>query len=826
MHIQRGRRRLIKGICAVFVFFLVFSLWGLRLAHCDDKKNPLRVMPRSIDLEIAGDHKALPASPVRVEEEKGPLLKVSWQDSALGRLEEHTLKNIIVKITARGSGTLPWTVQCTEPWLHLNKEDFQEQSDHQALSVSTGGRDGAEETSPHNSEEVFLMPSARNGAFFTGQGDRTFTVTVDTHGLSPGEYKGYVYIRSQRGDENIPISFTVARLESIALSPQLITVPLGRKRLFSPVGIWSDGVRRDVSGSSEGVWRLSNPAVGSFLRHKPLFIATSPGVTEIVRIFRDIESEPAYVEVRMVNDEPLLRIMPQEINFGKIGPGETSSNQFILENVGSGSLNWITGTLEGWEQLDEPYLSGIIEDAPCPLEVSVRSLPNEEAAKKNGSTESLYPIEIAITQGDKTVVFRNHLREGAYRESIKLYGHSAQRTIFLSYEIVNEGSRASLDVAPHGFSLGRGEAGSRYFRKIRVRNSGKSLLRWTVARQKNRRSFYGIPLPEGRYVSFVNPAVRDNEPYRITEAMTASLNVRGGWYGNNGSPYSSEEGDVLKYIFNGTGIAIFFWRHRDGGSIKVYIDDRFVADIDCRGTSKERSEHLVAEGLEKGPHVLTLATVKEGAVVVEGARVHGAGCRNAGGNWITLSPDRGTTAGETDYVNVAVDLRGLKPGCYTEYLLFDSNGGRNVVEISVDVEAKTQSELIAIHRYSKGNDCLLLAGKEERDSDRMLGYKDEGFAFALFSQSLPGTAEFCAWYSPVLQGHYYSSDRTGDGKNLEGYTFEGSIGNIAVVPLPDTRELYRFYNPETKHYAYTTELKGGEYRTRGYRYDGIAGYVR
>ena len=230
--------------------------------------------------------------------------------------------------------------------------------------------------------------------------------------------------------------------------------------------------------------------------------------------------------------------------------------------------------------------------------------------------------------------------------------------------------------------------------------------------------------------------------------------------------------------------------------------------------------------MKRGPHVLTLVAVKEGAVVVEGARVYGAECRNAGGNWITLSPDRGTTAGETDYVNVAMDLHGLKPGCYTEYLLFNSNGGRDVVEISVDVEAKTQSEPIAIHRYSKGNDCLLLAGNKERDNDRMLGYKDEGFVFALFSQSLPGTAEFYAWYSPVLQGHYYSSDRAGDRKNLEGYIFEGSIGNIAVVPLPDTRELYRFYNPETKHYAYTTELKGGEYRTRGYRYDGIAGYVR
>ncbi|MCK9275251.1 MAG: hypothetical protein M0P57_09180 [Syntrophales bacterium] len=758
-----------------------------------------------------GDLKSLPV-PVKVENGSDSFIKVSSENSGLGRIENFSTKSLKIRIDSYGKYPVQWTVQCTEPWLYITGKDFKSDIANNAIS-------GIEKkpSAPESQKDFFRLYSG------TGKGSRTFSVIVDAGGLSAGEHEGHVLIKSPGGDEVIPVSCTVATLEAIKLFPAFANIPAGERRLFSAAGLLSDGSRVDMSETSEGRWILSDPSIGAFMRHKPVFVAKKPGITEIVYASKEIESQKAFVIVSPADDMPTLRLTPQEIDLGKIGPGEMSKGQVILEKVGSGRLNWHAGFLENWDHNYEKKLTGYIEGPSNSIEISVRSLDEQD---KSGNYEDLFPIQLEIKNGNNINIFKKFLMAGRYRDSIKLYFNDEFRTLFIAYEISTEEYRPSIEVTPLGLDLGEVEEGNRYIKRIRIRNDGKSLLSWNVKRQNTMRSFYGLALPNGRYVSFVNGSLDVNESYRTPLSVSHTLDIWGRWYNYQGLPYSSGEGDVLNYTFSGTGIALFFWKRIDGGLIRAYVDDRFITEIDCTARQKERVECLIAEGLEDGRHSLKLIAQGDGAVIVEGVRISGKKCSRGYRKTITLSPDKGTTKGESDYVTVAIDPSGLQPGCYSDCLLFDSDGGKKIVEISFDVIEKNVSGLIKIVTFMNDKECILVPENATENGKVPFGYEKKGVSFMLFEKGTPGTTEFYEWHNPVIKDRFYTAEKTKVKILSDDYSLEGSIGNIAVVPLPETRELYRFYNPELKRFAFTTELKMNHFVEKGYKYDGIAGYVR
>jgi len=192
---------------------------------------------------------------------------------------------------------------------------------------------------------------------------------------------------------------------------------------------------------------------------------------------------------------------------------------------------------------------------------------------------------------------------------------------------------------------------------------------------------------------------------------------------------------------------------------------------------------------------------------------------------ISIFPDSGDTTREIDYVNVMVNAK-QPPGFYDESITFSSNGGKAVVQVSLEISAENRAaRVVDVFRYAAGYDYLYTANPE-MEAKNIQRYRKQGIAYRLFAAGAPGTTPFYRWYNAEKNDHFYSYDFKGEGRSLQGYVYEGTIGNIATSRLTNTRELYRWYNSSTGRHFYTTDPNGEGIGKRGYRFDGIAGYVR
>jgi len=83
----------------------------------------------------------------------------------------------------------------------------------------------------------------------------------------------------------------------------------------------------------------------------------------------------------------------------------------------------------------------------------------------------------------------------------------------------------------------------------------------------------------------------------------------------------------------------------------------------------------VVKDLVDGRSHLLVLVVRKGTVEVEGVRINTASLMEGGKGWIRISPERGTTTNEVDYINVMADSKNLSPGSYSENILFYSGEG-------------------------------------------------------------------------------------------------------------------------------------------------------
>ena len=548
-----------------------------------------------------------------------------------------------------------------------------------------------------------------------------------------------------------------------------------------------------------------------------LLLANSPGVWAV-------DSSPD-MENKTNAQTPVLSISPREIDLGVIGPDEGVKGTFVLKNVGTGSLNWHADGSEGWSFLDQKKLSGVLKNDVESFQVHISFLKktlNYEGAAKNGKNL----IQLSLEANSGINIYRKSLPFGTYREALKFPSNGGTRTVFIRFELASRDVEPKIDVDPVRIDLGVVKPGDYATKRIKVTNKGQEILRWQVSVEKNSN---GAARESGRYSSFFNGDVRGSGIYLPPSHLKETMDTTGKWTENNGFPLSSVPSSALRYRFWGSGITVFLSTENDadGVTFQVQVDDKHAIEPDCHAGQKEMKECLVSEGLPYGQHSLSI--INRGShLVVEGVRIHSRDVKNGTAGLITIFPNSGDTRREIDYVNIMANTKQLNPGFYNENIIFNSNGGKAVIEVSLEISAENKmTRVVDVYRYAAGSDYLYTANPEaEGNTIHTRAYKKQGIAYRLFSQGTPGTTPFHRWYSAERNDHFYSYDLHGEGRSLKGYVYEGVIGNIGTSRLTNTKELYRWYNPSTGRHFYSTDPNGEAVGRRGYHFDGIAGYVR
>lgn len=534
---------------------------------------------------------------------------------------------------------------------------------------------------------------------------------------------------------------------------------------------------------------------------------------------REIKKDIATDQGKTDAQNPVLHVSPKEINLGAIGRGEGIRGNFILKNTGSGILNWTVNGSEGWSFLDEKKLTGVLKNNAENLFIHISFLKDAEQ-----NTEGANTIQMSVEANNHIDIYRKQLSLGPHREMVKLVSNGGTKTIFVRFELVPGNSEPQIDVEPARNDFGFVRQGESVTKRIRVTNKGRSILRWQVAVQD--RASLDIPPVMGRYISFLNESIRGTGVYAVPSYLKETIDMTGKWSESKGFPSSYIPFNAIKYRFWGTGITVFFSMENSEGSIAAYVDEKHSINPECLAGQKEKAECRVIEGLPYGYHNLTVIN-KGGHMVLEGVRVYGKEVKKVNPGWISIFPDSGTTTEEMDYVNIMIHVKHLEQGNYGENIVFNSNGGRAVAEVSFEVSEDTITKIIDVFRYVAGYDYLLTASPQaEATAIRAKGYKKQGIAFRLFSPGMPGTIPLHRWYNAAKKDHYYSHDLHGEGKSLKGYQYESAIGNIATSRLTNTKALYRWYNPSTGCHFYSTDPNGEGIVKKGYRFDSIAGYVR
>ncbi|MGZ6238026.1 MAG: hypothetical protein ACXWMJ_12020 [Syntrophales bacterium] len=519
-------------------------------------------------------------------------------------------------------------------------------------------------------------------------------------------------------------------------------------------------------------------------------------------------------------ESPVLNISPREIDLGIIGPDEGVKGTFVLKNVGSGSLNWHADGSEGWSPLDQKKLSGVLKDDVENLEVHISFLRKTLNVGPNGKNV----VQMSLEANNRINVYHKNLPYGTYREALKFASNGGTRTIFIRFELASRDAEPKIDVDPMRIDFGAVKPGESANRRIKVTNKGQEILRWRVSAKNNAD---GTSPETGRYSSFFNGDIKGSGVYLPPSHLKDAMDLTGRWVENNGLPSSSAPSSAIRYRFWGSGIIVFLSVENVQECVAFQVDDKYASEPDCHEGQKETTECLVAEALPQGQHVLTIMN-KSGSVVVHGVRIYSRDVKKGTPGLISIFPSSGDTRRETDYVNVMANTRGHSPGFYDENITFNSNGGKAVIEVSLEISADTKmTRVVDVYRYAAGNDYLFTANPwAEANIIRTRAYKKEGIAFRLFSQGVPGTTPFHRWYNAEKNDHFYSYDLHGEGRSLQGYAYEGVIGNIGTSRLTNTRELYRWYNPSSGRHFYSTDPNGEAVSRKGYQFDGISGYVR
>ena len=520
-----------------------------------------------------------------------------------------------------------------------------------------------------------------------------------------------------------------------------------------------------------------------------------------------------------------LSVSPRELDLGAVAPGATVEGRYTITHADKAPIVWTMDTPGDWTPLSEEDLIGDLGKGSTRIRVLVKCSKVDPAVPgSKGADGALFPVQIRFESEDQAISFEKKLALGSHAETLRFITSGGATSVLLKFEISTALSGPAMNVDPPAVDFGAVEAGKDASQRILVTNKGTGVLKWRIGLDRRGKGKVGKAGERARYVSFQSEESRKSGSYTVPAASRDSLAMTGKWAEENGYPLAGGTGESISFKFTATAVEVILWKAPDGGSVRVHLDDRLIGEWSGRSDAKERAEIRVAEKLADKPHELTLS-VQGGAVTVEGLRLWGKNVAAGPPGWVKVSPDNGTTTREIDYVNVRVQTARLKPGTYSDTLLFDTNGGEVRMDVSLTVLPGAAASTVTVYRYMKGPDQFLTADPAVENPARLRGYERQGLAFRLFSPGTPGTTEFYRAFNARTGAHFYTPEKSA-AKLPAGYDIEGPIGSIATVRLAGTRELYRWHNPATGFYFFTTHSGGEGLGKKGYRFDGIAGYVR
>ncbi|PKN50683.1 MAG: hypothetical protein CVU55_15785 [Deltaproteobacteria bacterium HGW-Deltaproteobacteria-13] len=519
-------------------------------------------------------------------------------------------------------------------------------------------------------------------------------------------------------------------------------------------------------------------------------------------------------------------ITPLELNLGTINIDKSGEGSFLLKNSGSRAIDWSTGGPEGWESIEKQKLSGVLKNNSDSLRVEIRLLPKESEDKQKIAS-NYNNVEMKLEAGGGKLVCRKEFPGGAHKETIKINSSDGQKIIFVTFIIGYTQKSPQINLNPLRLDMGSVLPEKIVSKKIIASNSGREMLTWSVAVKKHEIEDKPASLNKGRYISFLNEEVRGSGVYAVPGHMKESFEFVGKWMENEGYPTGAEGENLVKIHFSGTGIILYLLTGHKEANMALSLDKNVIDDNKLFKDWKERKgELIVAKDLTDGPHILTI-TGRDNHLGLEGIRILGDNIAYFPYGSIKIVPNSGAITRQTNYLNVSLNTAQMSPGYYMDHIVFNTNGGEAIVEVSAEVLPDNTLKVVDIYRYYNGTDYLF-TDNPQSEARRLIqnNYVKEGIAFRLFKPGTPGTIGFYRWYNPQSRSHFYHYDSSGGKKDLRGYIFEGSIGNIATSRLTNTRELYRWYNSKTGHYFYSTDIQGGAINKKAYRFDGIAGYVK
>jgi Repeat of unknown function (DUF5648) len=523
--------------------------------------------------------------------------------------------------------------------------------------------------------------------------------------------------------------------------------------------------------------------------------------------------------------KPGLTITPQEISLGTITTDKSGEGIFTLKSTGSEVIDWSTEGPKDWKKLENQKLSGVLINKTDSLRVGIRLLPKESEDKQKNTHNY---VEMKLEAGGESLICRKEFTVGIHKEKIKINSADGQKIIFVTFIIGYTQKSPSINLNPLRLDMGSILPEKIVSKKIMVTNSGKEILKWSVAVQKHESKDTPDDFQKNRYISFVNEEGRGSGVYATPGHLKEIMELTGNWTESNGYPSGAEGDNFIKINFKGTGIILYLSTYQeDEVNMAISLDKNPIDNIELfEGLEENKGELLIAEGLADGPHVLTIVS-KNSRLVFEGVKIIGAKTAYFPQGSIKIMPDSGATTSQTNYLRVTLNTGQMTPGYYADDIVFNTDGGEGIVEVFAEVIPDNTLKIIDVYRYYNGTDYLFTATPQlETKRLSQNNYVKEGIAFRLFKPETPGTTCFYRWYNPQNKNHFYHYNPAGGGKNLQGYVFEGSIGNIATSKLTNTRELYRWYNSKTGCYFYSTDLQGGKINKKRYRFDGIAGYVK
>jgi len=519
-----------------------------------------------------------------------------------------------------------------------------------------------------------------------------------------------------------------------------------------------------------------------------------------------------------------ILLNPETINLGDVGAGRLKKTQAIMTFPTAGKRDWKVNFAEGWNCRPEQEMSGIINHRhPSRIQIAMKSSLTPAGA--NGNNQHLYHVQLHLEFENKHVACQQALASGPHRDGIAFNIAGEVKIIDLSYNVMEYPLEPVLSVHPQRLDFGTLAANQQAMRKIEITNRGRQPLRWKLEPLHTAPEMAGVDPVVGQYHSFFRTEIAGTGAYRLAAAKDRPVELTGHWGEMEGFPEAQEKA-ILKYHYTGGEAIVYYWKSPAGKNMSVYLDNQPMGQLEAYSEQTVSAQYRLPESPFPGGHTLTLVN-HQGRVVIEGVKILGKPLNRDQGKWLRIFPDVGATTREVDYLHLALDTTGLRPGVHGQYFLLSSNGGVTPLEIYVEVASETAAKILDVYRYSHGDD-LLFSINPQGESRLASGfdYHKDGIAFRLYIAGTPGTTEFYRWYNNRAQCHFYSYEANGEGKLNRDYIWEGTIGNIATSRLANTRPLYRWHHDGTGQYFFTTDPRGEGRTKKGYKYDGIAGYVR